>query len=277
MLDERRRASTPCCTARRLLPTLAIATVALHVVQIVYYADTEIHHNSAARNSGAPAALQRGASNPGGGGGGSGGASTAPLTTPLAGSELMIVTATQPSPCTTQSGDFMVQLGLKNKWQYALLHGHRTWVSTELLSPWDLGGQWNKLALLSALAIFSTHPENSHPERRAALQLRIGELAGRQKNDWDAAAHGITRALTSNGNIFGPQHRSLAECHCYLAWVECRRSGGVDVDKCKAHLLRALETKFLWTQRSFLTSEDAFASVRQDAWFQSLLDQAGDA
>ena len=45
----------------------------------------------------------------------------------------------------------MVQLALKNKWQYALLHGHRTWVSTELLSPWDLGGQWNKLALLSAL------------------------------------------------------------------------------------------------------------------------------
>ena len=81
----------------------------------------------------------------------------------------------------------------------------------------------------------------------------------------------------SNGNIFGPQHPSLAEYHCYLAWVECRRSGGVDVDKCKAHLLRALETKFLWTQRSFLTSEDAFASVRQDAWFQSLLDQAGDA
>ena len=26
------------------------------------------------------------------------------------------------------------------------------WPSTELLSPWDLGGQWNKLALLSALA-----------------------------------------------------------------------------------------------------------------------------
>ena len=147
MLDERRRASTPCCTARRLLPTLAIATVALHVVQIVYYADTEIHHSSS-RNSGAPAALQRGASLP------ARGESEPPrqLTTPLAGSELMIVTATQPSPCTTQSGDFMVQLGLKNKWQYALLHGHRTWVSTELLSPWDLGGQWNKLALLSALA-----------------------------------------------------------------------------------------------------------------------------
>ena len=129
----------------------------------------------------------------------------------------------------------------------------------------------------TALAIFSKHPDNSRPERRAALQLRIGELAGRQNNDWDAAADGITRALTSNGNIFGPQHPSLAECHCHLAWVECRRSGGVDVDKCKAHLLRALETKFLWTQRSFLTSEDAFASVRQSAWFQSLLDQAGDA
>lgn len=71
----------------------------------------------------------------------------------------------------------------------------------------------------------------------------------------------------------------MAECHCYLAWVECGRSGGVDVDKCEAeaHLRRAQATKFLWTQKSFLTSDDAFAPVRQAAWFESLLDQAGDA
>ena len=53
----------------------------------------------------------------------------------------------------------------------------------------------------------------------------------------------------------------------------------VDVDKCEAeaHLRRAQATKFLWTQKSFLTSDDAFAPVRQAAWFESLLDQAGDA
>jgi hypothetical protein len=35
--------------------------------------------------------------------------------------------------------------------QYATLHGYAVWPSTELLSPWDLGGQWNKVALLSVL------------------------------------------------------------------------------------------------------------------------------
>jgi hypothetical protein len=45
----------------------------------------------------------------------------------------------------------LLQLGLKNKLQYASMHGHQTWVSNELLSPWDLAGQWNKVALLLVL------------------------------------------------------------------------------------------------------------------------------
>eukprot|EP00965_Chrysotila_dentata_P064815 2148622-Pleurochrysis_carterae.AAC.1 len=65
---------------------------------------------------------------------------------------LMLVTASQPAPCNTRRGDWLVSLATKNKWQYASLHGHRLWLSTELLSPWDLAGQWNKVALLSALA-----------------------------------------------------------------------------------------------------------------------------
>jgi hypothetical protein len=67
------------------------------------------------------------------------------------GSRLMLVTATQPNPCTTRKGDHMLSLSVKNKWQYASTHGHRLWLSTELLSPWDLPGQWNKVALLAAL------------------------------------------------------------------------------------------------------------------------------
>ena len=64
---------------------------------------------------------------------------------------LLIATATQPAPCTTAHGDHVIQLSLKNKLQYATLHGYAVWPSTELLSPWDLGGQWNKVALLSVL------------------------------------------------------------------------------------------------------------------------------
>lgn len=86
------------------------------------------------------------------------GASTARLAQPDiaagsggGGSRLMLVTATQPSPCTTRKGDHILSLSVKNKWQYASTHGHRLWLSTELLSPWDLPGQWNKVALLAAL------------------------------------------------------------------------------------------------------------------------------
>ena len=64
---------------------------------------------------------------------------------------LLIATATQPAPCTTAHGDHVIQLSLKNKLQYATHHGYAVWPSTELLSPWDLGGQWNKVALLSVL------------------------------------------------------------------------------------------------------------------------------
>ena len=64
---------------------------------------------------------------------------------------ILIATATQPAPCTTAHGDHVIGLSLKNKLQYATLHGYAVWPSTELLSPWDLGGQWNKVALLSIL------------------------------------------------------------------------------------------------------------------------------
>ena len=65
--------------------------------------------------------------------------------------QMLIATATQPAPCTTTHGDHVLQLSLKNKLQYATLHGYAVWSSSELLSPWDLGGQWNKVALLYAL------------------------------------------------------------------------------------------------------------------------------
>ena len=109
---------------------LACLTVVLHIAQISwYYAPQTSQRGTSSRPGNA---LQHG-----------------PAVAPL---ELLVVTATQPAPCTTLHGDHMVQLALKNKWQYASRHGYGTWASTELLSPWDLGGQWNKVALLSVLS-----------------------------------------------------------------------------------------------------------------------------
>ena len=109
---------------------LACLTVVLHIAQISwYYAPQTSQRGTSSRPGNA---LQHGPA--------------------VASLELLVVTATQPAPCTTLHGDHMVQLALKNKWQYAWRHGYGTWASTELLSPWDLGGQWNKVALLSVLS-----------------------------------------------------------------------------------------------------------------------------
>ncbi|KAL1499320.1 hypothetical protein AB1Y20_011528 [Prymnesium parvum] len=104
-------------------------TVILHIAQVTYYT-----------SPGGALEKARGGRAAGGGRAAAGGG------------RLLIVTATQPAPCTTQHGDYIVQLALKNKLQYATRHGYAVWASTELLSPWDLGGQWNKVALLSVLA-----------------------------------------------------------------------------------------------------------------------------
>ena len=113
-------------------------TVVLHVAQVTWYTAPGPELDAA---DAVIAARVRNA-----------GARTSALGTEQARSRMLIVTATQPAPCTTQHGDYIVQLALKNKLQYATLHGYSVWASTELLSPWDLGGQWNKVALLSVLA-----------------------------------------------------------------------------------------------------------------------------
>ena len=47
----------------------------------------------------------------------------------------------------------------------------------------------------AALAIYSKHSDHSyHRAERAELQLRMGEVAGRERNDWDAAAEGLSLA-----------------------------------------------------------------------------------
>ena len=113
---------------------LACLTVVLHIAQISWYYAPPSEYASQRGTSSRPGNAPQ---------------HERPAVAPL---ELLVVTATQPAPCTTLHGDHMVQLALKNKWQYASRHGYGTWASTELLSPWDLGGQWNKVALLSVLS-----------------------------------------------------------------------------------------------------------------------------
>lgn len=122
------------------LALLVVITIVLHAVQVAYYTSASEQHIAGAlqqppgsRASSAALASVRSGTAVGGT------------------SQLLIATATQPAPCTTAHGDHVIQLSLKNKLQYATLHGYAVWPSTELLSPWDLGGQWNKVALLSVL------------------------------------------------------------------------------------------------------------------------------
>ncbi len=124
------------------LALLVIVTVALHALQVAYVtSETAESAGGNGRQAASAASWQR-----------------LPFTssdrsgTAVGGRpQLLIATATQPAPCTTAHGDHVIQLSLKNKLQYATLHGYAVWPSTELLSPWDLGGQWNKVALLSVL------------------------------------------------------------------------------------------------------------------------------
>ena len=77
--------------------------------------------------------------------------SSAATTHATTSARLLLVTATQPAPCTVLHGDHVIALSLKNKASYVAMHGYSLWPSTELVSPWDLGGQWNKVALLLLL------------------------------------------------------------------------------------------------------------------------------
>ena len=121
------------------LAALVLFTVVLHAIQVAYFATDP---NAAMPPVLARQSLERKVATP-------------PLGTsgaPVGGRpRVLIATATQPAPCTTAHGDHVIQLSLKNKLQYATRHGYAVWPSTELLSPWDLGGQWNKVALLSVL------------------------------------------------------------------------------------------------------------------------------
>jgi hypothetical protein len=117
---------------RACLVLLVCATVVLHALQVLYV--SSLQPPAAALPSGAAAPTEA-----------SGVPPPPPAGSAVGGHpRMLIATATQPAPCTTAYGDHVIQLSLKNKLQYATLHGYAVWPSTELLSPWDLGGQWNK-------------------------------------------------------------------------------------------------------------------------------------
>ncbi|KAI3658524.1 hypothetical protein MP638_004835 [Amoeboaphelidium occidentale] len=67
----------------------------------------------------------------------------------------LIVTAVAPKPCSAPGGDFLTMLSIKNKQDYARLHGYGFYLSTEQSDPL-LKGAWNKVALVRDLLKNST-------------------------------------------------------------------------------------------------------------------------
>ena len=122
-----------------------------------------------------------------------------------------------------------------------------------------------------ARAILDEQPGETNPTLSAALQLRMGELAGRQ-NELHAAYAKIQGALASFVEVFGPKHPDVAECHCYLAWLRFIEG---NVEQCREHLKQADGTGFLWTQESFVEKE--LIELGSEDWFQALYDKAGAA
>ena len=90
--------------ALRHVFALACFTVVLHVVSISFFYAPPSERSARPSAAATAAAAAAAAASPG--------HSPPPL-------ELLLVTATQPAPCTTLHGDHMVQLALKNKWQHA--------------------------------------------------------------------------------------------------------------------------------------------------------------
>jgi len=65
-------------------------------------------------------------------------------------SSMLIVTAVQPKQCASTMGSYINVLSIKNKQDYARLHGYQLYVGTNQVDPL-LKGPWNKMALLKRL------------------------------------------------------------------------------------------------------------------------------
>mmetsp|Transcript_22187 Transcript_22187/g.36769 ORF Transcript_22187/g.36769 Transcript_22187/m.36769 type:complete len:290 (+) Transcript_22187:212-1081(+) len=65
-------------------------------------------------------------------------------------SNVLLVTAIPPNPCKTDYGDHYNLLSIKNKQDYANIHGYIVFVGSEQIDP-SLDGAWNKAALMKRL------------------------------------------------------------------------------------------------------------------------------
>ncbi|KAI3638494.1 hypothetical protein MIR68_002992 [Amoeboaphelidium protococcarum] len=70
--------------------------------------------------------------------------------TTAASNRMLIVTGIAPKPCKLHEGDFLTMLSIKNKQDYARMHGYDFYMSTHL-SDVNLVGAWNKVALIRDL------------------------------------------------------------------------------------------------------------------------------
>lgn len=63
---------------------------------------------------------------------------------------VLLVTGVSPSPCKAPAGDHITSLSIKNKQDYARLHGYDFYVSNQQVDK-NLTGAWNKVALVRDL------------------------------------------------------------------------------------------------------------------------------
>ena len=98
----------------------------------------------------------------------------------------------------------------------------------------------------------------------------MGIVYGRQGH-YEEADRLFEKARNIRINVHGFHHPDLTNSHVNKAWINIKQG---NESECREHLLRALETGFLWTELTFLQTENDFKALRNTPWFRDLLQNA---
>ena len=108
-----------------------------------------------------------------------------------------------------------------------------------------------------------------HPDV-ATSYSNMAVVHGRQGH-YDESDRLLDAARNIRIKVHGFHHPSLAKSHVNKAWIKIKQE---NESECREHLVRALETGYLWTAVAFLKTEDDFKALRNAVWFQDLLQDA---
>jgi len=120
-----------------------------------------------------------------------------------------------------------------------------------------------------ALEIRTRLVGSEHPEV-ATSYSNMAVVRGRQGH-YEESARLFEEGHNICMKVYGYHHPQIAKSHVNKAWISIKTG---NERECREHLSRALETGFLWTEVTFLKTEDAFEALRNTAWFQDLLQNA---